>query len=97
LADIYGPAEDFIGKQREKNGLSLNPQQDLLTFQPNWRIRTRAVVLTDVHIKKTYKVAFTGRGYNMDYRTDFVIDIMKQKALRVLYDHRTASVAPLDN
>ncbi|MFZ0512089.1 MAG: hypothetical protein WAM14_10825 [Candidatus Nitrosopolaris sp.] len=43
------------------------------------------------------KLPLLGRGYNMDYRTDFVIDIMKQKALRVLYDHRTASFDPLDN
>jgi hypothetical protein len=56
-----------------------------------------AVVLTDVHIKKITKLPLRGRGYNMDYRTDFVIDIMKQKALRVLYDHRTASFTPLDN
>ena len=36
------------------------------------------------------------KGFDMDYRTAFVIDIMKRKTLAE-YDDRTAKFASLDN
>ncbi|MFY9799489.1 MAG: hypothetical protein WBF33_17890 [Candidatus Nitrosopolaris sp.] len=40
-----------------------------------------------------------GKGFNMDYRMAFAIDIMKRKTPHVFYDHRTArfSQQQLDN
>jgi hypothetical protein len=35
-----------------------------------------------------------GKGYNMDYRTAFAIDIMKQRTSPEYYDHKTAKFAP---
>ena len=36
------------------------------------------------------------RGFDMDYRTAFVIDIIKRRTPSDFYDHRTAKFAPLD-
>ena len=35
-----------------------------------------------------------GKGFNMEYRADFVIDIMKQKIPREYYNHKIAKFAP---
>jgi hypothetical protein len=37
-----------------------------------------------------------GKGFNMDYRTAFVIDFLKQRKPQQFYDHRTAKFVPLD-
>jgi hypothetical protein len=34
-----------------------------------------------------------GKGFNMDYRVGFVIDRIKQKTLKLFYDHKTAKFA----
>ncbi|MDP9288966.1 MAG: hypothetical protein M3P08_12315 [Thermoproteota archaeon] len=36
----------------------------------------------------------SGKGFNMEYRADFVIDIMKQKTPCEYYDHKSAKFAP---
>ena len=38
-----------------------------------------------------------GKGFNMDYRTAFVIDILKRRKPQQFYDHRTTKFAPLQN
>jgi hypothetical protein len=37
-----------------------------------------------------------GKGFNMDYRTAFVIDFLKQRKPPQFYDHSTAEFVPLD-
>ena len=37
-----------------------------------------------------------GKGFNMDYRTAFVIDFIKRRKPQEFYDHRTAEFVPLD-
>ena len=37
-----------------------------------------------------------GKGFDMDYRTAFVIDIIKRRTPPDFYDHRTSKFAPLD-
>jgi hypothetical protein len=36
-----------------------------------------------------------GKGFNMDYRTAFVIDFLKRRKPQEFYDHRTAKFASL--
>jgi hypothetical protein len=38
-----------------------------------------------------------GKGFNMDYRTAFVIDFIKRRKPQEFYDHGTAKFAPLQN
>jgi hypothetical protein len=38
-----------------------------------------------------------GRGFNMDYRTAFVIDFLKRRKPQEFYDHVTAKSASLQN
>jgi hypothetical protein len=53
-----------------------------------------------IHLRYTHQVEllkelpFSGKGFNMPYRVDFVIDIMKQKTPREYYDHNTAKFVP---
>jgi hypothetical protein len=42
------------------------------------------------------KLPLRGKGFHMDYRTAFVIDIMKRKTPPHFYDHRTAKFVSLD-
>jgi hypothetical protein len=55
-----------------------------------------------VHLRYTHqkelvtKLPLKGRGYNMDYRTAFVIDIIKRWTPPDFYDHRTAKFVSLD-
>ena len=35
-----------------------------------------------------------GKGFNMDYRTSFVIDFLKRRKPQEFYDHSTAKFAP---
>lgn len=37
-----------------------------------------------------------GKGFDMDYRIRFVIDIMRRKKPQEFYDHRTIKFVPLD-
>jgi hypothetical protein len=37
-----------------------------------------------------------GKGFNMDYRTAFVIDFLKRRKPLQFYDHSTAEFVPLD-
>jgi hypothetical protein len=37
-----------------------------------------------------------GKGFNMDYRTAFIIDFLKRRKPPQFYDHRTAEFVPLD-
>ncbi|MGA8085009.1 MAG: hypothetical protein WB988_24410 [Candidatus Nitrosopolaris sp.] len=37
-----------------------------------------------------------GKGFNMDYRTAFVIDFLKRRKPQQFYDHRIAEFVPLD-
>ena len=37
-----------------------------------------------------------GKGFNMDYRTTFVIDFLKRRKPQQFYDHRTVKFVPLD-
>lgn len=56
-----------------------------------------------VHLQERHKkdlvtkLPLRGKGFNLDYRTTFTIDIMKRRTPPVLYDHRTAKFAQLDN
>jgi hypothetical protein len=49
-----------------------------------------------VHLRYTHRkelvthLPIRGRGFNMDYRTDFVIDFLKRRKPQEFYDHRTA-------
>jgi len=43
------------------------------------------------------KLPLRGKGINMDYRTGFVIGIMKKVSPAEYYDHRTAKFTPGDN
>ena len=36
------------------------------------------------------------KGFNMDYRTSFVIDFIKRRKPQQFYDHRIAEFVPLD-
>jgi len=38
-----------------------------------------------------------GKGFDMDYRIRFVIDIMRRKKPQEFYNHRTAKFAPSYN
>ena len=41
-------------------------------------------------------VQLRGKGFDMTYRTDFVIDIIKRRTPPDFYDHRTAKFVSLD-
>jgi hypothetical protein len=53
-----------------------------------------------IHLRYTHQVQLlkdiplSSKGFNMEYRADFVIDIMKQKTPREYYDHKIAKFAP---
>jgi hypothetical protein len=55
-----------------------------------------------VHLKYRHReqlakhLPLRGKGFNMDYRTAFVIDFLKQRKPQEFYDHRTAEFVPLD-
>jgi hypothetical protein len=55
-----------------------------------------------VHLRYTHRkelvthLPIRGKGFNMDYRTAFVIDFLKQRKPQEFYDHRTAEFVPLD-
>jgi hypothetical protein len=50
--------------------------------------RHRTELLTHLPIR--------GKGFNMDYRTAFVIDFLRRRKPPQFYDHRTAKFVPLD-
>lgn len=50
--------------------------------------RQRKVLVTHLPLR--------GKGFNMDYRTAFVIDFIKRRKPQEFYDHRTAEFVPLD-
>jgi hypothetical protein len=43
------------------------------------------------------RLPLRGKGFDMDYRTAFVIDFLKRRKPLEYYDHRTARFAPLEN
>jgi len=53
-----------------------------------------------VHLKEIHRMGLVtqlplrGKGFDMDYRIRFVIDIMRRKKPQEFYDHRTAKFAP---
>jgi hypothetical protein len=55
-----------------------------------------------VHLRYTHRkelvthLPIRGKGFNMDYRTAFVIDFLKGRKPPQFYDHRTADFVPLD-
>jgi hypothetical protein len=55
-----------------------------------------------VHLRYTHReelvthLPLRGKGFDMDYRTGFVINVMKRKKPQEFYDHRTAEFVPLD-
>jgi len=50
------------------------------------------------HRKELFtKLPLRGKGINMDYRTGFVIGIMKKVTPAEYYDDRTAKFTPGDN
>ena len=55
-----------------------------------------------VHLRYTHReelakhLPLRGKGFNMDYRTAFVIDFLKRRKPQQFYDHRTAQFVPLD-
>jgi hypothetical protein len=55
-----------------------------------------------VHLRNTHrmelvtKLPLRGKGFDMTYRTDFVIDIIKRGTPPDFYDHRTAKFVSLD-
>jgi hypothetical protein len=56
------------------------------------------VHLLEVHRKKLVTdLPLRGKGFNMDYRTRFAIDIMKRMKPLVFYNHRIAKFASMDN
>ena len=52
------------------------------------------------HLRYTHKdelltnLPLKGKGFNMEYRAAYAIDIMKQRGPREYYDHRTARFTP---
>jgi hypothetical protein len=54
-----------------------------------------------VHLRYTHReelakhLPLRGKGFNMDYRTAFVIDFLKRRKPPQFYDHRTAEFVPL--
>jgi hypothetical protein len=54
------------------------------------------VHLRDTHQKDLVtKLPLQGKGYDLNYRTQFAIDIMKQNEPQILYDHKTAKIVPI--
>jgi hypothetical protein len=55
-----------------------------------------------IHLRYTHRkelvthLPIRGKGFNMDYRTAFVIDFLKRRKPPQFYDHRTAEFVPLD-
>ena len=55
-----------------------------------------------VHLRYTHRtelithLPIRGKGFDMDYRTAFVIDFLKRRKPQEFYDHRTAEFVPLD-
>jgi hypothetical protein len=55
-----------------------------------------------VHLRCTHRkelvthLPIRGKGFNLDYRTDFVIDFLERRKPQQFYDHRTAEFVPLD-
>jgi hypothetical protein len=55
-----------------------------------------------VHLKYTHReqlrkhLPLRSKGFNMDYRAGFVINIMKRMKPQQFYDHSTAEFVPLD-
>ena len=53
-----------------------------------------------IHLRYTHKcgllkdLPLSGKGFNMEYRVAYAIDIMKQRMPREYYDHRTARFTP---
>jgi hypothetical protein len=64
------------------------------TFQTQYDMR--------VHLRNTHQKELVthfplrGKGFNMDYRTGFVINIMKRMRPPEFYDHRSTKFASLD-
>jgi hypothetical protein len=55
------------------------------------------VHLLENHSKELFThLPLRGRGFNMDYRTAFVIDFLRRRKPQQFYDHRTAKFLPLD-
>jgi hypothetical protein len=53
-----------------------------------------------IHLRYTHQMELlkdlplSGKGFNMEYRAEFIIEIMKQKTPREYYDHKIAKFAP---
>ena len=55
------------------------------------------VHLLDRHKKELLThLPLRGKGFNMNYRTAFVIDFLKRRRPQEFYDHITAKFVPLD-
>ena len=56
-----------------------------------------------VHLRYTHRkglithLPIRGKGFDMDYRTAFVIDFLKRRKPQEFYDYRTAKFTPLQN
>jgi len=50
--------------------------------------------LREKHVDELVKdLPLRGKGFNMEYRVGFVIDRIKQKTPKLVYDHKTAKFA----
>ena len=50
--------------------------------------------LREKHVDELIKnLPLRGKGFNMEYRVGFVIDRIKQKTPKLVYDHKTAKFA----
>ncbi len=51
----------------------------------------------DMKVHLRYIHPLKRRAFDMDHRTDFAIDIIKQRTPQVLYDHRTTKFVLSEN
>lgn len=62
----------------------------LLELPTNEQYKTPLQNDRRIHLRYTHQVPLSGKGFNMEYRAAYVIDIMKQRMPPEYYDHRTA-------
>jgi len=52
--------------------------------------------LREIHQKELAKdLRLKGKGFDMSYRLDFEIDLMKHETSKEFYDHKTAEFGPI--
>ena len=66
------------------------------TFQTPIEFDMRIHLLDRHRTELVTHLPLRGKGFNMDYRTSFVIDFVKRRKPQQFYDHRTTEFVPLD-